>query len=343
MISLKAATEQLLDRRALSAPETEELFTQIFDGGIGPAALAGFLVAMRANGETAGEIAGAARAMRAAALVPPGDFSGAVDTCGTGGDGRHGFNLSTAAALVACAAGAKIAKHGNRSVSSKSGSADILEALGMAINLSPDAAGELYSRTGFTFLFAPNFHPAMKHAAPVRKALGLRTIFNLLGPLTNPARVKRQLIGVYDPALLSLYREAARRAGLTRAIVVHGGGYDEIIAHGTTLAAELCNGHTTEYEITPEVAQVPRIRESAMTGGDATENGARLIEIFAGGDDPIVPALLMNAGYALVLAGVADGACTGAALAAETIRCGAAKTKLAQIIQISKSLESSSS
>ena len=343
MISLKAATEQLLARRALSAPEAEELFTQIFDGGVEPAALAGFLVALRANGETAGEIAGAARAMRAAALVPAGDFTGAIDTCGTGGDGRHGFNLSTAAALVACAAGAKIAKHGNRSVSSKSGSADLLEALGVAITLPPEQAGELFARTGFTFLFAPNFHPAMKHAAPVRKALGLRTIFNLLGPLSNPARVERQLIGVYDPALLPLYREAARRAGIARALVVHGGGYDEIIAHGTTLAAELCDGQTADYEITPEVAQVARIRESAMTGGDAKENAARLLEIFAGDDDPIVPALLMNAGYALVLAGVADGACTGAALAAETIRSGAARAKLVEITKVSKSLESSSS
>ncbi len=333
MLTLREATERALERAALSEAESEALFGSVFGGNAEPVALAGFLVALRAKGESADEIAGAAKAMRAAAVKPAGDFAGAIDTCGTGGDGKGGFNLSTAAALVACAAGARIAKHGNRSVSSKSGSADLLEALGMKIDGGPEAAGALFEKTGFTFFFAPNYHPATRHAAPVRKALGLRTIFNLLGPLTNPAAVERQLIGVYSPDLLGRYRDAARRVGIARAVIVHGAGHDEIAGHAATSAYELCDGHTTEYEITPEVAELPRVAEAALAGGNAAENAARLRALLEGGADPILPAILLNAAYALVIAGVADGACTGAKLAAAAVKSGAARAKLADIVR----------
>ncbi len=336
MITLRQATEKILSRSDLTAAESEALFTEVLNGGAEPAVLAQFLTALREKGESGDEITGAARAMRKASLKPDGDFSGAIDTCGTGGDGQGGFNVSTAAAQLACAAGASVAKHGNRSVSSKSGSADLLEALGMKLRTSHADAGRLYEKSNFTFLFAPLYHPAMKHAAPVRKALGVRTIFNLLGPLTNPAGVTRQLLGVYSPALFDPYAQAVVALGTEHTLLVHGDGFDEIISHGETETREIRGAEITAGRITPEAAGLERTARE-QPGGDANENGRRLRAIFAGENDPVIPAIVMNAAHALVIAGVAADASEGAALAADALRSGAARAKLDDIVRISQS------
>jgi anthranilate phosphoribosyltransferase len=337
MISLLQATEKVLGRSDLTAAESEALFAEVLNGGADTAQLAEFLLALREKGECGDEITGSARAMRKAGLKPAGDFSGAIDTCGTGGDGQGGFNVSTAAALLACAAGAKVVKHGNRSVSSKSGSADLLEALGIKLEMPPAAAGELYEKTGFTFLFAPVYHPAMKHAAPVRKSLGVRTIFNLLGPLTNPAGVQRQLLGIYSPALFPAYAQAVSALGTEHTLLVHGGGFDEIISHGETEAREIRGGMVKTDSITPEAAGLERTpREPA--GGDAAANSRRLRAIFAGENDAATTSVVLNAAHALVIAGLAGDARAGAALAAQALRSGAARAKLDEIIAASRAI-----
>ena len=337
MISLRQATEKILSRSDLTAAESEALFTEVLNGGADSAALAEFLTTLREKGESGDEVTGAARAMRNASLKPDGEFNGAIDTCGTGGDGQGGFNVSTAAALLACAAGAKVAKHGNRSVSSKSGSADLLEALGVKIELSPAPAGQMYEKTGFTFLFAPLYHPAMKHAAPVRKSLGVRTIFNLLGPLTNPAGVKRQLLGIYSPALFAASTPAIMALGTEHTLLVHGDGFDEIIAHGETETREIRGAQFTTGKITPEAAGLERTARE-QPGGDAAQNSRRLRAIFAGENDPITPAIILNAAHALVISGIASNGRDGAARAADALRSGAARGKLDDVVGISQSL-----
>lgn len=307
---MKALLDRLMAGQELAPAELEGVFDAIMDGRLEPAVTAAFLVALRMKGETGAEIAAAARVMRRHAVaVPLPDPGAAVDTCGTGGDRSGTVNISTAAALVAAAAGVPVAKHGNRSVSSRCGSADVLEACGVHLDLPPAALGRLVEETGIAFLFAPRLHPAMREVMPVRRALGVRTVFNMLGPLANPAGVQRQVIGVWSPALVPLMAEALAGLGAVHALVVHGEeGLDEISACGPTLAAEVREGQVVRrFTLTPRDLGLEPGTLDELRGGDVKVNTARLEEILAGGDTATArSAVAANAGAALYVAGRAE-------------------------------------
>ncbi len=306
---MKALLGRLMAGGELTPAELEEVFEAIMEGRLEPAVTAAFLVALRMRGETGAEIAAAARVMRRHAVpVPLPDPEAAVDTCGTGGDRSGTVNISTAAALVVAAAGVPVAKHGNRSVSSRCGSADVLEACGVHLDLPPAALGQLVEETGIAFLFAPRLHPAMREVMPVRRALGVRTVFNMLGPLTNPAGVRRQVIGVWSPSLVPLMAEALAGLGAVHALVVHGEeGLDEISACGPTLAAEVREGRVVRrFSLTPRDLGLEPGDLDELRGGDVRVNAARLQEILAGGDTVTArSAVAANAGAALYVAGSA--------------------------------------
>ena len=289
-----------------------------------PVLFGGFLAALATRGETAEEIAGAAAALRGAAEPFEHPFPEAIDTCGTGGDGLGTFNLSTAAAVVAAAAGAKVVKHGNRSVSSRCGSADLLEHAGVALDLDPAAGRAVLEEVGITFLFAPRYHPAMRFAAPVRGSLGVRTVFNFLGPLANPGRVRRQLLGVGDAARVEDFARALDELGTERALVVHGaGGADELTLAGSNRAVGVGDLRAGPFDAEPlGLAPAP---VEALAGGDAAENVALLGRLLDGEGGPLRDAVLLNAAAALVVAGVASEAADGVARAAESIDSGAAR------------------
>jgi anthranilate phosphoribosyltransferase len=335
---IQQALQQVLDGRDLSRDETREVMGEIMAGDATPAQIGGFLVALRAKGETANEIAGCAEAMRAHVLSVRPRRDDLVDTAGTGGDGARTINISTAAALVAAAAGAAVAKHGNRAVSSACGSADVLEALGFALEQEPERIAMSIDELGFGFLFAPSHHPAMRHAAPVRKELATRTVFNVLGPLTNPAGARAQVVGVYSPELVRTIADVLAALGARRAFVVHGaGGIDELSPVGENLVAEVVDGNVRERTLDPEAELgLPRCDVAELRGGSPAENAAAVREVFAGADGGRRSAILLNAAGAIAAGGHAEDLREGLDLARETIDSGAAAERLEQLISFSR-------
>lgn len=300
----RAAFQAVLSGESLTVDASEAAMREIMTGSVPEGGIAGYLVALRLKGETPEEVVGAARAMREASTRIQPNRTPLVDTCGTGGDEAGTLNLSTAAALVAAAAGIAVAKHGNRSVSSKCGSADVLEAWGIASNLEPDAAVASINAEGFAFLFSPRFHPAMRHAMGARRALATRTIFNLLGPLTNPAGAKRQVIGVYSSRPLELVARALHQLGTDHAYVLHShDGLDEFSLSAPTDLMEVRPQGIVPQTLTPEDLGLRRAPREAIAGQDATYNAARLGEVFAGAKGPIRDAVVANAALAFVVAG----------------------------------------
>jgi anthranilate phosphoribosyltransferase len=332
-------------RQSLSREEARALMSQVLTGKCTDAQIAALLVALHMKGETVEEIVGFAEAIRAAA-APLGlqsthavDVSGTgrealVDTCGTGGDASGTFNISTATALVVAGAGVRVAKHGNRSVTSKCGSADVMEALGVNISLTPDQLGACLEEIGIAFLFAPAMHSAMKHVQIARRELRLRTVFNLLGPLTNPAHASAQVVGVYSAALVEKLAEALSMLGLHRALVVHGlDGLDEITITGPTRIAEVREGTVRTCEITPEEFGMTRGTLDDISGGDSVANADIIREILAGTKSPRRDVVLLNAAAALVAAGKADHLADALPLAEKSIDSGAAASKLEALVR----------
>ncbi len=328
----KPLLSKLVDGQILTDAEAHAFFAACLRGEPTPAQVAAAVTALRIRGETVSEIAAFATAMRDAAvtLTHPWDV---IDTCGTGGDGQHTFNISTAAALVLAGAGLKVAKHGNRALSSKSGSSDVLSVLG--VNLAASQAQQLRSleRAGIAFLFAPSYHGAMRHVGPVRAEIGFRTVFNLLGPLTNPAGARRQVMGVYDPRLLEPLAEVLGRLGAERAWTVHGQGLDELTTTGPTEVAEWRDGVVRRFTVTPEDAGLPRASIDQIRGGDAETNAEALTSLLAGAHGPYRDIVLLNAAAGLVVAGRADDLARGAALAAAVIDDGRAARSLAGLVE----------
>jgi anthranilate phosphoribosyltransferase len=330
---MQTTLARLLDGHDLTRDEAREAMNTIMSGEATPAQIGGFLVALRLKGETAEEIAGCAEAMRAHVLAVHPKREDLVDTAGTGGDGGRTFNISTAAALVAAAAGAGVAKHGNRAVSSASGSADVLEALGFELELPPDRIAESIDALGFGFLFAPTHHPAMKHAAPVRKELAARTVFNVLGPLTNPAGARAQVVGVYSPDLVKTLAEVLAALGARRAFVVHGaGGIDELSPAGPNLVYEVVDGGIREREIDPLELGIARCAPEVLRGGSPEENAAAIREVFAGGDGGRRDAIFLNAAGAIAAGGHAEDLREGLELARQAVESGAAAERLEALI-----------
>jgi anthranilate phosphoribosyltransferase len=339
-VTIQQALARLLEGRDLSRTDARAVMEQVMRGEATPAQIGGFLVALRLKGETAGEIAGCADAMRTHVLAVRPARQDLVDTAGTGGDGARTFNISTAAALVAAAAGAGVAKHGNRAVSSASGSADVLEALGFRLELPPSRIEDSIDELGFGFLFAPSHHPAMRHAAPVRRELGARTVFNVLGPLTNPAGARAQVVGVYAPELVPTIAAVLARLGARRAFVVHGaGGVDELSPAGPNLVCEVRSGKVHRREIDPRDFGVPRCRPGDLTGGSPEENARTIREIFARARGPKREAVLLNAGGAIAAGGHARDLADGYRLAAEAVDSGAAGERLDQLIAFSQATD----
>jgi anthranilate phosphoribosyltransferase len=339
-MTVQGALARLLDGRDLSRNEARDVMGEIMRGEATPAQIGGFLVALRLKGETADEIAGCAEAMRAHVLAVRPKRDDLVDTAGTGGDGAGTFNISTAAALVAAAAGAAVAKHGNRAVSSSSGSADVLEALGFQLELPAGRIERSIDELGFGFLFAPSHHPAMRHAAPVRRELAARTVFNVLGPLTNPAGARAQVVGVYAPELVPTIAAVLARLGARRAFVVHGaGGIDELSPAGPNLVCEVAGGKVRRREIDPRDFGVPRCKPKDLGGGSPEENAATVREIFAGARGPKREAVLLNAGGAIAAGGHARDLEEGYRAAAEALDSGAAAARLEELIVFSRTKE----
>ena len=325
--------------RTLTRAEAEGTMSSVMAGEATPAQLAALLAALAVRGETVDEIAGFAAGLRAAAvLVHIG--AGAIDTCGTGGDRSGSFNISTVAAIVAAASGARVAKHGNRAASSACGSADVLEALGVKIELGPEAVAVCVDEVGVGFMFAPRFHPAMRHAGPVRREIGIRTIFNVLGPLANPAGVTRQLLGVPSVALGERMVQVLRELGADRALVVHSAdGLDEISPSGATRTWELRDGSIREGEVTPEGAGLERAPRDSVRGGDSETNAGIAQSVLRGeARDGALTAVLLNAGAACYIAGLAPDVRGGVGLAADAIKRGAAAATLERWVARSATL-----
>ncbi|HEY4412857.1 MAG TPA: anthranilate phosphoribosyltransferase [Gaiellaceae bacterium] len=336
---IQATIAQLLDGRDLTRDEACEAMRTIMRGEATPAQIAGFLVALRAKGETADEIAGCAEAMREHVLRVNPKRDDLVDIVGTGGDGANTYNISTAAALVAAAAGAAIAKHGNRAASSASGAADVLEALGFRLELPPERIEQSIDELGFGFLFAQAHHPAMKHAAPVRRELATRTVFNVLGPLTNPAGARALMLGVYSPALTRTLAEALVQLGVERAYVVHGaGGIDELSPCGPNLVCEVENGSVRAYELDPIDLGVERCDPAELRGGDPASNAAALRAVLGGETGGHRSAVILNAAGGIAAAGHAEDLREGIVLAREAIDSGAAAARLDELVEFSNAL-----
>ncbi|RLA10196.1 MAG: anthranilate phosphoribosyltransferase [Gammaproteobacteria bacterium] len=338
-MDMQQAIAQVIAGKDLTATDMADVMGLIMGGDASPAQIGGFLVGLRVKGETITEIAEAAQVMRD--LATPVQVQGPhlIDTCGTGGDGAHTFNISTAAAIVVAAAGAQVAKHGNRSVSSSSGSADVLEKLGVRIDLSADLVGECIGKLGIGFLFAPAHHGAMKYAIGPRRELGARTIFNLLGPLTNPAGAKSQLIGVYDAALIEPVAQVLQRLGSERVMVVRGeDGLDEISLSGPTQVAELNDGVVRSYLLTPEQLGLESSALTALVVDSADQSAAVIQQVLAGQSGPARDIVLANAGAAIYLAGLSETLINGVAQAGEIIDSGAAADKLAALVDFTSQL-----
>ncbi len=334
------ALVRVIEHREIFHDEMLSLMRQIMSGEMSPTLIAAIIIGLRVKKETIGEIAAAAQVMREfSTKVEVGDRAHLLDTCGTGGDSAHTYNISTATVFVAAAAGAKVAKHGGRSVSSKSGSADILEALGVNLNLTPDQVASVHRQTGVGFMFAPNHHSAMKHAAPVRRELGVRTLFNILGPLTNPAGARNQLLGVFHPDLVGILARVLQRLGSRHVMVVHGmEGLDEISLCGDTLVGELKNGEVREYAINPKQFGMTLSALSEIQVKDGGESKDMMLAALSSKPGPARDILALNAGAAIYVAGLADSHQAGVQKALEVLASGAAKTKLDQFVAFTQML-----
>jgi anthranilate phosphoribosyltransferase len=339
------ALTRIIEHREIFHDEMLSLMRQIMRGELSPVLVAAIITGLRVKKETIGEIAAAAQVMREFATpVEVADHRNLVDTCGTGGDAAQTFNISTTAAFVAAAAGARVAKHGGRSISSKSGSADVLEALGVNLNQLPEQIAAGIEEIGVGFMFAPNFHSAMKHAAPVRRELGVRTLFNILGPLTNPAGAKNQLLGVFHPDLVGILARVLQRLGSHHVMVVHGrnthcergkDGLDEITIAGETWVGELKQGEITEYAIRPEDFGMRSAPIEALQVEDGIQSRNMLVSVLDNQPGPALDVVLLNAGAAIYVAGVAKSLEQGFEKARIAIESGAAKAKLRNLVEFS--------
>lgn len=328
---LRIRIEQLLAGRSLSRSEASGLMAQIMDGELTDVQIAGLLVAMRAKGPTVDEIAGFAWTMRSRAVHVTPTRECLVDTCGTGGDGANTFNISTAAALVAAGAGVNVAKHGNRAVSSQSGSADVLEALGVP-NVPADRVAGVIDNAGIGFMFAPSHHPAMRHAVAARRELGVRTVFNLLGPLTNPAGVTRQLVGVSDGSMCETIANVLGELGSEKVYVVHGkDGSDEVSVTGDTMVTVLDDGKLRSFTFVPDSVGITPHSADALVGGSARDNAAIIEDVLSGNSGAARDAVAVNAGFVICAAGVRETIADGVAAAAEAIDSGAARRSLEKL------------
>ncbi|HEX8691792.1 MAG TPA: anthranilate phosphoribosyltransferase [Longimicrobium sp.] len=320
--------------RPLTAAEAEAAFTEVMEGRATPVQMAALLVAIRVRGAVPQEVAGGVRALRKAMVPVPADPAGLVDTCGTGGGAVQTFNISTAAALLAAGAGVRVAKHGNRSFTSRCGSADVLEALGVRLELSPEEEARVLERCGIVFMFAPLHHPAMKHVGPVRRELGMPTIMNVLGPVTNPAHARRQVVGVSDPALLELIAGALAELGHERALVVHGApGLDELSPIGTTEVLEVADGRWTRHTFDPaaELGWEP-VDAAGLEGGERAENARKVEDVLRGEMGGAArAAVVLNAGAAIYVAGRAGSLVDGIRAAEATLDAGAGWAKLGEL------------
>ncbi len=331
---IQDSIRKVIEKQSLTEEEAVSAMDEIMEGNASPVQIASFLVGLRMKGETVEEIAGFARTMRAKAIRVRCSQSenGLVDTCGTGGDRMNTFNISTAAAFVAAGAGIRIAKHGNRAMSSKCGSADVLEALGVNIAMTPEQVGKCVDSIGIGFLFAQALHPAMRHAGPVRRELGVRTVFNVLGPLTNPAGAKNQVMGVFDGRLTELLAGVLQRLGSERAMVLHGlDGMDEITTLSETKVSELRGGEVRTYQVKPQDFGIESPSLSQLSGGTPEENAARLTALLAGEKGALRDIVLLNAAAAMVVGKKADTLAEGLAVARESVDSGAAARKLKEL------------
>jgi len=330
----KHLLSKLIKRQDLSDAEANEAFDQILSGLWTEGQIGAFLGALATKGEVVDEVAGAARAMRRKAIRVQALGQIVMDTCGTGGDGSNTFNISTTTAFVVAGAGVAVAKHGNRSISSLCGSADVLEALGMKLNVAAETMEQALNEIGICFMFAPNFHGAMKHAMPVRKALGVRTIFNMLGPLTNPAAASCQLLGVFKPELTEMFAAVLGKLGTKHALVVHGhDGLDEVSLCASTRVSELKDGVVKTYDITPETWFGDLADPKELEGGDAQVNAKIMVDVLTGKKGACRNVVLLNAGAALLAAGKVNDIGAGIKLAEQTIDSGAAKAKLDALVK----------
>ncbi|MDE2752838.1 MAG: anthranilate phosphoribosyltransferase [Gemmatimonadota bacterium] len=337
--SLVPLLAKVVEGEDLTATEAARAFGHIVSGLESPVRTGGLLAALQTKGLAPSEVAGGVEALRGAMIpVESRDPGALVDTCGTGGGSVSTFNISTASALVVAAAGVPVAKHGNRSFTSKCGSADVLEALGVAVDLTPAGMSRVLDEAGIVFMFAPLLHPAMRHVVPVRRDLGITTIMNLLGPLTNPARARRQVVGVADPAFIDLVVRALMELGHDRALVVHGEpGLDELSPCGPTRVAELRDGRVSDYEVTPEGLGLDPVAPEELAGGEPEENAAMVRAVLAGDEGGAArAAVLINAAAAFQVAGRTDSLADGVAAAAESIDSGAAAAALDRLIRASR-------
>jgi anthranilate phosphoribosyltransferase len=329
---MKEILDKLCRRCDLSEGEARNAMSVIMEGEATPAQVAAFLVALKMKGETAEEIYGCAMSMRERAATVRTVRAGLTDTCGTGGDGCGTFNISTAAALIAAGAGLPVAKHGNRSVSSKCGSADVLEALGVNLELTPEEMGLCLDEVGIAFLYAPTLHKAMRHAAGPRREVGIRSVFNLLGPLTNPAGASRQLLGVYSPELAGCISRVLVLLGVERAMVVHGSdGSDELTLSGETLVYEVRCNDVSSYAFIPEEAGLQRAGAETVRGGGPAENAGLVMKVLQGEKGPYHDVSVLNAAAALYISGMAENLRAGVALSRQAIDSGAALAKLEEL------------
>ncbi|MGC8873262.1 MAG: anthranilate phosphoribosyltransferase [Chloroflexia bacterium] len=332
-MEIREALARVLERQSLSASEAEAVMGRIMAGEATPAQIGALLAALRMKGEAVAEITGFARAMRRSAIAVRPKHRLVADTCGTGGDGLATFNISTTAAFVVAGAGLPVAKHGNRSVSSRCGSADVLQALGVQVDLPPEQVSACIDQVGIGFLYAPTFHPAMKHAIGPRREMGVRTVFNILGPLTNPAGVQVQVLGVYDPALTETMARVLARLGCGAAFVVHGAdGLDELTTTGPNRIAWLRKGRVENFVLDPETLGLPRAELADLRGGDAQSNAEILRAVLSGEPGPRRDVVRLNAAAALVAAGLASDLREGLRLAACSIDSGAARERLEALI-----------
>jgi len=332
-MTIKSALAALTWGENLSAAQAEEVMEEIMSGGASEAQIAGLLIALQMKGETVEEMTGFARSMRKNVVPVPSRHPLLLDVCGTGGDGHGTFNISTAAAIVIAAAGVPVAKHGNRSVSSKCGSADVLEQLGVRFDLSPEEIGRCIDEVGIGFLYAPHLHPAMRHAIRPRREMGVRTVFNILGPLTNPAGANVQLLGVYRPGLTDVMARVLRSLGCQAAFVVHGGdGLDELSTTESNRVTQLQDGEVRTFTLDPRVLRLPPASLSDLQGGDAEVNAAIMTQILAGERGAKRDVVLLNAAYGLVLGRVVADPGDGLDQAAQAIDSGAAQETLASLV-----------